>query len=323
MRSSPPSAGRPTRASLAAVAAALCVWSCVHAGPGRPASRPTGDPTPAGQRLMYFPLVAKRLKLHRTEGVMLWTDAPQVSPEALVEVAAARRYLTKLLPPPLVAPDPPAAPARPVALAVYAAEDDYHDLWKRVGQLYGGTFGKITTDGYSYRHFCATFHGDAKGFAERKAVLCHEFAHVWLFQRRGLRNDGNWLTEGIATAVQLRFSPRSGDRRLFLHWMNTGRMLPLKRLMDQDRLRPKDYWQAATLVETLAKHHGRDLPAVIAAFNAGRSAYAIVRDVLETDFPTLAKHWSDHVRASAAGATTRPAAPEGRQAIPQNSQISP
>jgi len=105
--------------------------------------------------------------------------------------------------------------------------------------------------------------------------------------------------------------------------MDTGRMLPLKRLMDQARIRPKDYWQAATLIETLAKHHPGDLPAVIAAFNAGRSAYAIVRDVLETDFPTLAKQWADHVRASAPGATTRPAPAAIRQGIWKNSRILP
>ena len=100
---------------------------------------------------------------------------------------------------------------------------------------------------------------------------------------------------------------------MYLHWMNTGRMLPLKRLMDKARIQPKDYWQAATLVETIAKHHPDDLPAVIAAFNAGRSAYAIVRDVLETDFATLNNHWADHIRTSAAGATTNPA-PASRRA---------
>jgi len=275
------------------------------------------DPGLSAQRDLCFPPAASAAaKTHCAPGILLWTDAP-VDGRALVgHLSQAEGYLRRLVP--ATRPATSSAPAssapttgpvaRPVAVALYAARSDYDALWRRVGAHYAGRFGEITTEGFSYRVFCATYRGRAKGFAQRRSVLCHEFAHVWLFQRHGLANDGNWLTEGLANAVQLHFFPAAGNRRDFARWMEAGHMLPLKRLMDLDRIAPKDYWQAATLIETIARHHPGRLPAVIRAYNRGDSAYAIVRKVLGTDFATLRRRWARHVRTSATGPapTSRP-----------------
>ncbi len=292
-------------ARLLLTLAALLGWACLFGDEPKPAPR---DPDLAGQRRMCFP-DGGGVRTFRRGGAILWTDSPVDGSGLLKDTAEAEAFLTELLPP--AATTTATAPAaRPVALAVYSAEADYRALWRRVGEHYGGAFGRIRTEGYSYRVFCATYYGDAAAFPARRPVLCHEFAHVWLHQRHGLANDGNWLTEGLANAVQLRLFPDSGDRGDFARWLAAGRMLPLKRLMDQKRIAPKDYWQAATLVELLAARHRRKLPAVVRAFNRGRSAYAIVSQVLETDFLTLEKHWAEHVRATAAAARSRPAAEE-------------
>jgi len=252
---------------------------------------------------MCFPAEAGAgVETVRRRGIVLWTDAAIDGRKLLAEVLAAKGFLEGLLPPgrPASGSAPATRPAdRPVALAVYARRRQYLALWRRVGAYYGGSFAPVATEGYSYRVFCATYYDTAEAFAARPPVLCHEFAHVWLYQRHGLRNDGNWLTEGIANAVQLRFFPDSANRRDFARWLAEGRMLPLKRLMDMERIAVKDYWQAATLAELLMLRYRRQLPAVIAAFNSGKSAYAIVTGALGTDFPALQKQWAEHVRAGA------------------------
>jgi hypothetical protein len=233
--------------------------------------------------------------------VILWSDAPIDGKAVVKELVAARAHLRALLPRRVSRSRPATRPVdRPVALAVYAGAAVDRGLWDRVGRHYGGRFGPITTEGYSYRVFCATSFDTPERLRRRRAVLCHEFAHVWLYRNRGLRNDGNWLTEGLAGAVQLRLHPASGDRREFARWLDAGRMLPLKRLMDRDRIAPKDHWQAATLAEHLIATHRDSLPAVVAAFNQRRSAHAIVTGTLKTDFLSLRRRWADHVERQGA-----------------------
>ncbi len=269
-----------------------------------PASRPA-DPDIIVQRAICFPPPSQaKHKTFQAKGIVLWTDAPIDGREVIARLEAAREYLQSAMEPRRPAT---ARPCRPVGVAVYNRTEDYLALWPRVGAHYRGTFGTIRTDGYSCRVFCATSFGSAEEFRRRRPVICHEFAHVWLYQRYGLANDGNWLTEGLANAVQLRIFPDCGDRGDFVRWMEWGRMVPLKRLMDMKRIAPKDYWQAATLVEMLLVRYPDRVPAVVAAYSKGASGYAIAAGVLKTDFHTLTKQWAEHVRLSARKAETSPA----------------
>lgn len=280
----------------------------------RPATMPA-DPSLSLQRRICFPQAGPaEVKTFRAPGVVLWTDAPVDGRKILAHLQAVERYLQVRLPPPRPGGQAASRPARraaapsrrrPAAVAIYAKAADYRALWRRVGAHYRGSFGRVVTEGHSYRCFCATSYDDPGRFARRRSIICHELAHVWLYQNHALANDGNWLTEGIATAVQLHFFPESGSRRDFARWMKTGRMLPLKRLMDLPRIAPKDYWQAGTLVELLMDRYAEKFPAVLAAFNAKASAFAIVTKTLGADLTTLTEEWADSVR-SAASATTRP-----------------
>jgi len=283
------------------VLAAVCLSAVGNDGP---ASRP--DPSLDRQREVCFPDPWPReVKTWGGEGIVLWSDAPLDGKALVKELIDARAYLRALLPKPAPASLPATTPAeKPVALAVYARPADYRRIWRRVGELYGGALPAITTRGYSCRVFCATSFETPERFAARRSVVCHEFAHVWLYRNRGLRNDGNWLTEGLAGAVQLKLHPAAGNRRDFARWLDAGRMLPLKRLMDLDRIQPKDYWQAITLVEYLAAARPRDLPAALTAFNQRRSANAIVTGVLKTDFPSIEAGWTDYVHHRASPPTT-------------------
>lgn len=270
--------------------------------------RAPGDPPLARQREICFPASAPaRCRQFASERIAIWTDAPVDGDELLAHLAKVEQYLAGIFPAPTAASAPagpasaPAArgPVRPVALAVYDRPPDYQALWRRVGEYYAGVLPEVVTAGYSYRVFCAASFESKEKFAQRRPVLCHEFAHVWLYQNAGLRNDGNWLTEGLGTAVQLKFFPASGDRKEFARYLEAGQLLPLKRLMDSERVATKDYWQAGTLVELLIQRHGDRLPGVVAAFNKGASAYAIVKDALDMDFDTLQKQWAEYVRAGA------------------------
>ena len=273
-----------------------------HPGAGPTSRSVRADPPVARQQRIYFPAAASsRPKVYHGAGIVLLTDADIDGKAVLARLSAVEHFLKRLLPAPCPAsasrPSRPArSTARPVVLALYRRRDDYLALWRRVEAHYKGRLGDVATEGFSYRVFAATSCGGNRICRRHEAVLCHEFAHLWLYQRRGLRNDGNWLTEGLANAVQLHFFPESGDRRAFVRWLDAGRMLPLKRLMDLERIAPKDYWQAATLVELLAARYRAEFPAVLRAFNEGRSAYAIVSGVLKTDFVTLQGQWADYVR---------------------------
>jgi len=74
--------------------------------------------------------------------------------------------------------------------------------------------------------------------------------------------------------------------------------------MDLDRIGLKDYWQAATLVETLIQRHRGRLPAVIDARRRGLSAKPDRDRSAQDELSDLQSEWERHVRS---GATTAPA----------------
>jgi hypothetical protein len=266
------------------------------------AASAAADPTLDRQKTIYFPATAPR-EYASAPWLRIWTDSdvdlPLLAGSLCVthfflegECRSNRREYSATGP-----------AARPVALAIYANADDFGQLWQRVGKYYGGSFGRVQAQAFSYHVFAASIYGNAKDFEARRPMLCHEFAHVWLYQELGLPNNANWLTEGLAAAVQLKFFPATGNRRDFATWLTEGKMLPLKRLMDQERIETKDYWQAATLVETILADYPGKLPAFIQGYVAGKSSYALVTGVLGTDLAALEAQWKRHVLATATAAT--------------------
>jgi hypothetical protein len=288
--------------------------------PTAPASAPA-DPSPQQQKRIYFPKDwPRQVKAFQDDGIIIWTDADGLDGEGLLEhLQAVRKYLEGITltgaehgraSSNVAAPSERAsAPARPVAIAIYQDQTDYQALWRRVGEHYGGQFDRIVTQGFSYRVFCASSFGDKDQFQRRLPVICHEFTHVWLFQRLGLSNDANWLTEGIASAVQLHFFPQAGDRQADAQRVREGRYVPLKRLLEQQRTAPAQYWQAASLVEMILKDRPTALPRLIAAQAQGKDTAARLRETLEVDFPGLEKRWAAYVIASATSQPTSTPSP--------------
>jgi hypothetical protein len=265
-----------------------------------------GDPDLRRQKELCFP--ASQPAELRQDSIVIWSDAAIELDKLLSELAAGEEWLRKGFPIPDGAGTQPAsrtanstnpaAASRPVAIALFAHKKDFDAFWHRVGQHYGGSFGQIATQAYSYRVFCATWYGSVDEFDRRRSVLVHELAHVWLYQNAHLANDGHWLTEGIASLVQMRLYPQSADPRLWAQRVRDGQYLPLKRLMDQERIAPEQYWQAAMLAETIRRNFPGKLPLVLQAFNAGRPSREIVETVLGSDFVGLEKLWRETVLAA-------------------------
>lgn len=309
-----------------AIAAAAPAFGLPREGnSAAPATTPAVKLTLAQQREICFPSSQfASIRQAQGTGLILWTDSTIDEGMVLADLIAARSFLETMLWPPKsataapprepspanagrppaspaaapTAPGPVASPAgevRPLALAVYARKQDYLQLWQRVGRLYGGEFAQIRTAGYSYALFCATSYSGGDP-TDARSVLVHEMAHVYLFQNLHLANDGNWLTEGIAAAVQLRFFPQAGDRPQFARLAQEGRMLPLKRLMDLPKIESENYWQAATLVETICRRYPGRLPAVITAWNAKLPAARMVQEVLGTDMESLTHQWQQDLQ---------------------------
>ncbi|NLF32755.1 MAG: hypothetical protein GX591_17925 [Planctomycetes bacterium] len=276
------------------------------APPPPPSSQPSpSDPRAAELRLIYFP--PHRFGPIRTVaagGLTVLTDAEKPDDAALRAHLAALEGILDALP---LAPatQPASQPgtqpaATAVTAALYARQDAFGALWHRVGVYYDGRFlGARGAGGYSYRPFCATYLDAARPDAI-PPELAHEMAHVWLWSHAGLPNDGNWLSEGLATAVQLQLFPSLGERRAWAERVRAGKFVPLKRLMDTAPLEGRHYWQAATLVEMLLADHRDALPAVLDAVTDGRDPNAIVTEVLGLTWLAVERQWRAHVAAAGA-----------------------
>lgn len=271
-----------------------------------PASRPVDDPWPSAQRYIYFPpQLFEQMRDIRGRSCVVWTNAARLDDDALRSLLdAACDYLAALpLRPGLFAATqqatgPATVPAEPIVVAaLYETQEQFRALWPRVGVYYGGRFlGLAEAGGYSYRVFCATY-VDAAAPQAGPPELLHEMAHVWLWRRADVPNDGNWLTEALASAVQYRFAPASADRPAWARRLDEGKYVPLKRLMATKPVRPDQYWQVGTLGELLLTAYRDRLPAVIQAVRDGRDVNAIVTESLGTDWLDLERQWAEHVRA--------------------------
>ena len=285
-----------------------------------PASQPAAsqgedDPSTLAQKLIYFPPhLFKDIRDVPGQHYILWTNVSQPDSDAIRQhLDQVVRYLDSLPLQPALATTQPAsaassatsaslgpatnpAPPRSTVAALYAQQDQFKALWVRVGVYYAGRFfGLSQAGGYSYRVFCATYMDQAIPQAI-PPELCHEFAHVWIWQRTGLPNDGNWLSEGLGSAVQLKFFPASADRADWVSRVDSRRYIPLRRLMSGQPIPADQYWQATSLAEMLLARHADALPAVIQALAEGRSGSYLVTTALGTDWLTFEKQWIAYVR---------------------------
>ena len=278
----------------------------------QPTTRPTHtDPTDVEQTFIYFPPHRfPNVRTLRVDEVVLLTNAEKPGGDELRQYI--KTVLTHLISLPVrnqptTSSQPTTQPKpKPIVAALYAEQEQFRALWHRVGTLYGGRFlGLAAAGGYSYRPFCATY-VDTEAPDRIPSELSHEFAHVWLWHHAGVPNNGNWLSEGLATTIQMRMHSDDRAQRDWAERIASGRYLPLMRLMTDTPVEPKRYWQTTLLVEVLLAEHPAALPAVIEAVARGRSANHIVTQVLQTNWVALERSWKAQAGPPPTGEPHRP-----------------
>lgn len=102
-------------------------------------------------------------------------------------------------------------------------------------------------DGYTIEGIATSSWDAAQGI--ERPVYTHEFVHALLTKVASLPNGGEWLQEGLANWYQVRFYPQPTLADVIRG--RFARPLPLSRLCDGQRIEPKFYGDAWTVMGTL------------------------------------------------------------------------
>lgn len=280
------------------------------------------DPWPEAMRWIYFPPQAFDPNgIARIEGPgwMVYTDSAELDAEQVArnlqgatDALLAIQAIATTAPATQSTED--AAEPAPIVSAVYARQGDFVALWRRVGIYYGGRFlGLARAGGYSYRVVCASY-GDADAPGLVPAELTHEFAHVWLWRYLGLANDGNWLAEGLASAIEMRVHPpEPGQWADWAERARAGRYVPLRRLLATRPARTDTYWQLGTLTGMLLEQRPDALPALLDAANRHADPAEVLGEILDTNGSELASRWTQWLAEQA-----RSRDPSAEESSPQD-----
>jgi hypothetical protein len=130
-----------------------------------------------------------------------------------------------------------------------------------------------------------------------RAVLPHEVTHTVLAGRFGARVP-RWADEGMAVLSEPR-DRVEGHLRFLPRWRDEGRLLPLRRLMDQEDYPEPRFWgsfygQSVSLVDFLVEAKGA--PTFAAFLREGlRDGYtSALRHHYGWTYRELERHWFEH-----------------------------
>jgi hypothetical protein len=157
------------------------------------------------------------------------------------------------------------------AIYVAATRDGYVELVRRHMKHFLASTRDPASDGFTILRRAFSSYDAKKGWD--RPVYVHEATHAALAEALGIASDGNWVQEGMATAVQLRLHPSSarlnrarafaaraaGEKGPFLPWLD---------LLSEERPAIPRYAQLSTIFEFLADQHADRLPAIWAAFQS-------------------------------------------------------
>lgn len=225
--------------------------------------------------------------------VLLLSDAAELDVNALgrrlEEVVAALRAELPFL------PEPPAPPA----LIVFATAEAYRSFIPRFAACYAATAAPPDSQGY-------TLLGVAAGsweprWRERRPTYSHELVHAWLARSALRPNSGEWLQEGLASWIQLRFHPQDDFPEILRDGLaNPDHRWPLPQLCGGGPIPLERYWQAATVVGMLlATPSFRErLPQLFAAFDQHRSTAleTPLREIYGLDWSDFEAQWAAYVK---------------------------
>lgn len=162
----------------------------------------------------------------------------------------------------------PGAPAEPAPLVVFREKGDYLAFPPRLGTWYGAIVPEPKSDGFTVLGVASSWFDAKQGWD--RPVFVHEAMHAAIEPLLGIACTGNWLQEGLASAVQATIHPKSlsvdlgtefrnlrdGKRSKFTFW---------KEALGQPHPPMRSYPQLITVFDFLREKHSAKWPAIWAA----------------------------------------------------------
>jgi hypothetical protein len=191
-------------------------------------------------------------------------------------------------------------PEERVPLHVFRTKAEYQAFVARMAEHFGANVAAPEHDGFTVFGVPSST-WDAKQGWDRP-VYVHEAVHGLVYRLAAISANGNWLQEGLASAVQTRIHPKSmpaGDILKAFQRLEAGEKGPFvawKEVLFERRPSVKAYAQLASICEFLADRAGRDLTKVWWALAESskplhEGGIAIVATALGAKVEDLEKEW--------------------------------
>lgn len=240
------------------------------------------------------PVEGDGVRVLARNGFELLTDVAALDADELfarLEAAAAELA-------PLVPPDEETR--RVPRLVVFARDAAYREFAPRLGDCFARVAGPPRSDGYTLLGIAHAAWSES--FATARPVFVHEFVHALLECRALLPNQSEWLQEGLATHVQVLLHPQADLGAIVTRALaDPAAQRSLADLTDGRPIEVRHYWQAMTLVQTLARseRYRARFPELVAALRAAGSTELAphLGTVLGTTFEELEREWRAHCAA--------------------------
>jgi hypothetical protein len=158
---------------------------------------------------------------------------------------------------------------------------------ERIGEHFAVSIGATKADGFTVLGMATAIHDPRQG--PNRPVFVHEAMHAAIHRVLGIASNGNWVQEGLASAVQMQVDPRSRAGA-------ATKKPPWEKLFAEERLPMARYVDAASILDFLAECHGEKLPAVWDALREAKGPLhedgaAAIAGALGTDASALEAEW--------------------------------
>jgi len=183
-----------------------------------------------------------------------------------------------------------------VPLLLFATRFEYQLSVPRLREHFGEKPKKPKTDGFSRYGMSMAWFDEKQGWD--RAVYVHETMYGVIQRRLGVLANGNWVQEGLASAVAAHLYPASIDRKKLAESFakRGGGLVPWLDAIDWPVAPPATHLQLLTIMDFLAERRRDGLPKAWDAVRAVReplykSAPYEIAKALGTDVATLEKEW--------------------------------
>jgi hypothetical protein len=157
----------------------------------------------------------------------------------------------------------------------------------RLGEHFAVAIGPTKADGFTVMGIATGIHDPQQG--PDRPVFVHEAMHAAIHRLLGIASNGNWVQEGLASAVQMQVFPKSRAGA-------ETRKPPWEKLFAGQRVPMSAYVDVASIFDFLAEQHAAKLPLVWDALRGGKEPLhaegaTLIAGALGTDAQALESEW--------------------------------